>query len=167
MILRNLYFGIFSSVMTYGSQIWGQNQNIHVRRITKLQNKAMRIINFSNFDEPSSHLYKSAKILKFKDNLMLQIFLYVHDSFTSNIPSNLQQNFSYIHTRHNYLTRNNKMKCVNLPVAKTYTYGINSINGQSSRNWNFINITLFNDLKTDIKRNEYKAKIKNHFLQSY
>ena len=166
-ILRNLYFGIFSSVMTYGSQIWGQNQNIHVRRITKLQNKAMRIINFSNFDEPSSHLYKSAKILKFKDNLMLQNFLYVHDSFTSNIPSNLQQNFSYIHTRHNYLTRNNKMKCVNLPVAKTYTYGINSINGQSSRNWNFINITLFNDLKTDIKRNEYKAKIKNHFLQSY
>ena len=165
--LRNLYFSIFSSLMTYGSQIWGQNQNVHVKRIMKLQNKAIRIINFSNFEDPSSSLYKNSKILKFKDNVLQQNILYVYDSFNSRIPSNLKNNFSYIHSRHDYPTRNNKQKCVNLPIAKTYTYGINSINGQSARNWNRIHVTLFKDLEKEIIRTEYKNKIKNHFLQSY
>ena len=31
--LRNIYFGIFSSLLTYGSNIWGQAQNKHIKRL--------------------------------------------------------------------------------------------------------------------------------------
>ena len=47
--LRSIYYGIFSSRLTYGSQIWGQIQNKHVKRLTQLQNKAIRIINFASY----------------------------------------------------------------------------------------------------------------------
>ena len=37
--LRNIYFGIFASIMNYGSQIWGQFLNQHILRVVKLQKK--------------------------------------------------------------------------------------------------------------------------------
>ena len=40
--LRNIYFGIFSSILTYSAQIWGQHHNNHVKRIIKLQDKAIQ-----------------------------------------------------------------------------------------------------------------------------
>ena len=55
--LRNIYFGIFASIMNYGAQIWGQHMNQHVLRVIKLQNKAIRIMNFAQFQEPCSKLY--------------------------------------------------------------------------------------------------------------
>ena len=89
--LRSIYFSIFSSILKYGCQIWGQDQIIksNLRRIMKVQNKALRIINFADFI-PSSPLYKTSNILKLKDHVTLNNFLYVHDSFTSNIPSSLR-----------------------------------------------------------------------------
>ena len=47
--LRNIYFGILSSILTYGAQIWNQHHNSHVKRIIKLQDKAIRIINFAEY----------------------------------------------------------------------------------------------------------------------
>ena len=43
--LSMVYHGIFSSLLLYGSQIWGQS-NQSVSKMEKLQNKALRIINF-------------------------------------------------------------------------------------------------------------------------
>ena len=43
--LSMVYHGIFSSLFLYGSQIWGQS-NQSVSKMEKLQNKALRIINF-------------------------------------------------------------------------------------------------------------------------
>ena len=40
--VRNIYFGIFSSIMTYGAQVWGQFPNKHICRIQKIQNKALK-----------------------------------------------------------------------------------------------------------------------------
>ena len=35
--LRNIYFGIFASLLNYGAQIWGQHHNIHIKRIIKFK----------------------------------------------------------------------------------------------------------------------------------
>ena len=67
--LRNIYFGIFASIMNYGSQVWGQFMNEHVLRVIKLQDKAIRIINFAQPHEPCSKLYQKSQILKFQDNI--------------------------------------------------------------------------------------------------
>ena len=60
--LRSIYFGIFSSILTYGSQIWGQIKSKHFNRLVTLQNKAFKVLNFANFRDTVSPLYKTLKI---------------------------------------------------------------------------------------------------------
>ena len=55
--LRSIYYGIFSSILTYGCQIWGQTQNKNVNCVIKLQDKAIRIINFVQFNASTKLLY--------------------------------------------------------------------------------------------------------------
>ena len=43
--LSMVYHGMFSTLLLYGSQIWGQS-NQSVSKMEKLLNKALRIINF-------------------------------------------------------------------------------------------------------------------------
>ena len=43
--LRSIYFGIFASLLTYASQVWGQFCNKYISRLQTIQNKAIRIIN--------------------------------------------------------------------------------------------------------------------------
>ena len=165
--LRNIYFGIFSSLLTYGSQIWGQHKNFHVQRIIKLQDKAIRIINFADYHAPTSELYKTTKILKFSDNITLNNYLYVHDSFTRRVPSPLQGNFKYIHDTHNHHTRNSKMQCVKLPISRTIEYGIHSIISQSARSWNSLQITHPKENLHLLSRNQCKQKLKLYFTNTY
>ena len=72
--LRSVYFGIFSSTMLYGAQIWGQIINKHENWIIKLQDSAIRIINFAKSHDSRGQLYKNMKILKFSDNIYISIF---------------------------------------------------------------------------------------------
>ena len=102
--LRNIYLGIFSSILTYSAQIWGQHHNYHVKRVIKLQDKSIRIINFAEYREPTSNLYKKSKILKFTDNITLNNYMYVHDSLKGYLPSVLTNNFDCLHEIHNYNT---------------------------------------------------------------
>ena len=108
-VLRNIYFGIFSSILNYGSLIWGQYENAHIKRIMKLQNKAIRIINFAGFREPSSQLYQNSKILKFKDNITLNNFLYVHNSLNRCSPSSQLNTFAYLHDAHKQNAHNSAL----------------------------------------------------------
>ena len=68
-----VYHGIFSSLLLYGSQIWGQS-NQSVSKMEKLQNKALRIINFKPLRYYVNSLYNKCEILKFGDTLRELIF---------------------------------------------------------------------------------------------
>ena len=161
--LRSIYFSIFSSLLTYSCQIWGQQPNVHIKRIIKLQNKALRIINFADFQAPSSQLYKSSKILKLQDLIKLKNFLYVYDCFTDNVPTSINGSFAFVKSRHDHMTRIVKQNCVNLPISKTINYGIHSIKGQSARHWNSLRVS---DIHHET-RNKCKQIISLYFFNSY
>ena len=74
-----VYHGIFSSLLPYDSQIWGQS-NQSVPKMEKLQNKALRIINFKPLRYYVNPLYNKCEILKFGDSIKLQNLLYAHDN---------------------------------------------------------------------------------------
>ena len=76
--IRTIYHAIFSSHLIYGSQIWGQTINIHTEKVFKLQNKAMRIIQFADFHANPHPIYKANKILKLEDHIELQNCLFVY-----------------------------------------------------------------------------------------
>ena len=142
--LRTIYFGIFSSIINYGSQMWGNHHNIHINRIIKLQDKALRILNFAHYRAPTSPLYNNSKILKFRDNITLNNFVFVHDSFKGILPSILNNKFVYLQNSHDHNTRISSQYHVKLPKSNTLTNGINSITGQSARAWNYFQSKFHN-----------------------
>ena len=165
--LVNVYYAIFSSILSYGSQIWGQHHNQYVNHIIKIQNKAMRIINFRNNRTSSSELYKNSNILKFKDQITIANYLLVHDSLNRRTPLPLQGRLHLIRDSHNYHVRNSAKHCVKIPPARTTEFGIHSILGQAARNWNYFQILYHDDCMHIQTRNKCKNKLRQHFLNSY
>ena len=124
--------------LTYGSQIWGQIQNKHVKRLTQLENKAIRIINFASYSSTVDPLYKTSKILKLCNSIKLQNFLYVTNSINGNLPSTLKDKFTFTKNAHKYNTHGSAQHQIVIPKVKTLKYGIRSIKYQSIQIWDFI-----------------------------
>ena len=165
--LRNVYFGIFSSILHYGSQIWGQYSNIHIKRVIKLHHKAIRVINFAHNNANIKDLLVQSNILDFKDEIKLSNFLFVRDSITGNIPKCLQNLFKYSNEVHNHNTRHTSRHSVTLPKSKTLVYGIHSITDQAARAWNSLQISLHNINFINTSRKLCKNKLNTIILQSY
>ena len=165
--LRNVYYGIFSSLLNYGSQIWGQYQNTHIKRIIKLQNKAIRVINFAKYREPVSKLYQKSDILKLQDSITMNNFLYMYDSLNRRLPTALTDKFTYLRDSHDHNTRKSDLKCVKLPTTRTLVYGIHSVDGQSTRAWNYFQVNCSSHKLHTLSRNVCKKILKSHFIDSY
>ena len=162
--LINIYHGIFSSLMRYGSQLWGQH-NSAVKKIQVIQNKALRIMNFSSLRASATPLFRKCNILKLGDIINVQNFLFAHDSLTCNLPSSLLGQFSLVNTGNN--TRNEMYHQLNRDRSNTITYGSFSIKSKSIDVWNSINKLFFNENMQHEKRLYCKKKVTRYFLDRY
>ena len=134
--LHMIYYGIFSSILTYGSQIWGQ-QNVITKKLQILQNKALRIIHFQPPRTTATPLFKISNILKLNDHIDLQNFLFTHDSLKNNLPASLRGKMEFL--VHPHETRNLDYLQLYRPRTNTILYGSKSINARSIDIWNSIN----------------------------
>jgi hypothetical protein len=143
--LRNIYFGIFHSLMTYAAPVWGQDQNKHIKRISKIQNKALRIINFADFNAPTSNLYFKSEIPKFADHITTQNFLFAHDFINNNLPKPLMNLIQLLTDKHNIKTRAAEDLKFTLPKVNSVNSGLNSISYKTSACWNTLVSTTFSE----------------------
>ena len=165
--LRTIYFGIFESILNYGSQIWGQNQNNNIQRLIKLQDRALRIINYADYFESSEKLYKSSNILKLEDNINLLNFMYVYDSLKGILPKVISQNFTAFKDVHHHNTRGSSQIQLKLPKVNTVTNGIRSINYQSAYVWNLLQNKIPDKKLHSSSRNLCKKIIRNFYVDNY
>ena len=149
--LRMIYYGIFSSILMYGSQIWGQHDRI-VNKLQILQNKALRLMNFCPPRTSATPLFKSSEILKLSDYITLQNFLYAHDCFRRRIPSSINGQLSFVNTSKN--TKGQRLNQIVKLKTHTILYGTNSIKSKSVDAWNLVNKHLY------IVKN-YKTKVED------
>ena len=165
--LRSIYYGIFSSILTYGCQIWEQIENKNINRILKLQDQAIRVINFAHFNDSRNPLYNNSKILKLSDNIKLLNFMFVHDSVNGTLPTILNNNFTLFQNLHNHDTRGAELNIIKLPKARTQFNGIKSIRYASINIWNNI-IKKFPDKNLQNKSKSYCKKLMTqNLLESY
>ena len=134
--LRMIYFGIFSSILTYGSQIWGQH-NAVTKKLQILQNKALRIMHFQPPRTTATPLFKTSSILKLNDQINLQNFLFTYDNLKNNLPISLRGKMEFL--IHPHETRNRDYLQLFRPRTNTIIYGSKSINARSIDIWNSIN----------------------------
>ena len=162
--LRSIYYAIFSSHMTYGAQIWGQTTTIHNEKIFKLQNRAMRIISFSNYRADAEPLYRANNILKLDDYITLQNCLFVYDSLHENLPDCFDgyfQKLDEIYTEGMH-TVHSQLGSLFIPYKATERYGICSITRKCIDSWNYFTKTLKTDL-SKLSRLVLKEKINQFY----
>ena len=57
------------SVLRYEIQVWGQQRTQIIKEIQTLQEKAIKIMDFKNRNEPTNPLFKKLNIMKLKDTV--------------------------------------------------------------------------------------------------
>ena len=85
-LLRTIYYSLFNSHLIYAWQMWGQSKTELFKKIQKLQDKAVRIINFLPNTALVSEIYKTTKILKLSNYISLQNALLVKNCFQKQLP---------------------------------------------------------------------------------
>ena len=165
---RSIYFAIFSSHLSYGSIIWAQNStNQNVKRIMRLQNRAVRIMNFANYRDHVDQFFHRLGILRFIDNIEVQNMLLVSDSLNSRLPSILNNMYSFIESAHYYKTRNS-IKCKLLfQKVNTSVHGLNSIEYKSVKVWNKFIDTFPDHILHNLSRHKVKEIARQYFFSKY
>ena len=165
--LKSIYYAIFSSHMVYGSQIWGQKSGASFDKISRLQNRALRIINFVDFRANPNPLYINDRILKLGDQIRLQNCLFVHDYLNDSLPACFDDYYFKLNYLYfNALTRNANLGCLFLPSKNTTRYGLQSITQKSITTWNHITKNMKIDLSS-ISRYKLKTRLTQYFLDQY
>ena len=143
-ILKSIYYAIFDFNMKYGCQIWGQNLNtlLSLRDIEKLQNKAIKIINFKTGSLHLNDIFNELKILRLKDLITFNNCLFVFDQSKEDLPQTFKNFFLKIYDHHIYNTGGTKKILLDVPLKNTSQYGTNSIKSRSIFNWNDMNMKI-------------------------
>jgi hypothetical protein len=164
--LLSIYYGIFSSHLNYGCQVWGQIINIFTEKVFKLQNRAMRIISFADFHANADPLYKINNVLKLNDLIALQNILFVHDFINNKLPTCFNGYFQPVSEIHSINTKSSELGCLHIPYYATTKYGLNSITRQCIDSWNLFSKTLNCNL-SELSRSKLKHKITLYYIESY
>ena len=160
--LRNIYFAIFDSHLSYSCIVWAQNINT-VRRLIILQKKALRIMNFKDQLFHSSPLFSSNNILKFGDKITLENILFVNKSINRQVPSIFYDWFKFSGNLHRYETCWSVTNHLNIPTFRTQKYGRFSIRASAIRSWNYTQDML----KTNLSLKNSTPKSIKYFLTKY
>ena len=113
-ILRNIYFAIFDSHISYSCIVWAQNITT-VWRLIILQKKALRITNFKDQLFHSRPLFSSNNILKFDDKITLENILFDSKSINRQVPSVFYDWFTFSGNLHKYQTCWSVTNHLNIP----------------------------------------------------
>ena len=99
-LLRIVYYAIFDSYLQYGCEVWGQNKNNSINEISRLQDKALRIICFKDCNTVARPLYNEKRIIRFFDLVTFYNCLFVAGHLNQNLPSSFGEYFTYMANHH-------------------------------------------------------------------
>ena len=94
-VLRSLYFTFINSHTDYNLLNWGTAPKSNLDKISSKLRKAIRIINFKQYDEPATPLFKKLSILPLEDTIELKRANFMWKLEHSLIPPSLTDNFKY------------------------------------------------------------------------
>ena len=114
--LMQIYYSQFYSHLTYGCQLWGQNET-SIEKTIILQQKAIRLISFANFKDSSNILFKELNLLKPLDIIQKSNILFTHSAINKKIPIVLKVYFTLNVTELQLDTIKNLNSVFSLPVG--------------------------------------------------
>ena len=151
-ILKNLYYALIYSHLVYAIQIWGSACDTHLMRIMVLQERALRLMVYEDFNDipgplaASAPIFAKLEILKLKNIFRFQISRFIHNCLRSKSNNNFHNWFILNNEIHNYHTRSNYQIAFNIivtnnlfiPIARTTNYGLKLTKVIGPKIWNSI-----------------------------
>ena len=187
-LLRNIYFCIVYSHLSYGVEAWGSACPTDLEKILILQKKAVRILTgnkyFQIYGEEaaplprSEPLFKTLEILKFDDIFKVNIAKFVFTTLTQESPAVFWDWFTYSHLIHNHATSSSTQinrshffdvgtvepsKCLFTKRSHLVNYGGKMIQVYGPILWN----SLPKEIHDSSSLPTFKDKIKKYFLAQY
>jgi hypothetical protein len=86
-ILTNIYYALIYPYLIYGITVWGNTYLTTLQPLFVLQKKSMRIMTFSKFDDHTSPIFKSLKVIKLCDLVTLHIAVFMFKFHNQMLPS--------------------------------------------------------------------------------
>ena len=148
--LRQLYFSLIYPHLQYGIMSWGCVSDYQLKPLQTLQNKILRCITHSKFDQHANTLYNRLNLLKIRDIFLLQYSLFMYKYYHSQLPIMFNNYFSPI--VHDYSTRYATAN-YSIPQFKTQ-YGLRSPTSFCLHIWSIYNQDIYmlpyNDFKKTV-----------------
>ena len=149
-LMKTLYYSLIYSHLTYGIEVWGSADYIHINRILISQKKIVRLITFcDNRQEdysflPSNSLFYTLKLHKIHDIFKLNVSKFIFKCLNKSTPINFHSWYKLTSQIHNYNTRSKfanyqnliKTRTLFVPTARTTHYGLKLLKVQGSKIWN-------------------------------
>ena len=142
----------------------GEDQNEEFKKIEKLQENAIRIINFLPLNPPVEKQIYEMNILKLKAFIMLQNILFVRDCLSENVPGSFSDKFHPSKVPLNHTKRSSSTYQLKVNDFKTERYGRKLIVNKCTLDWNNLQKILKRNFQT-MERSALKCNIKNYFLK--
>ena len=121
-LLQTIYYSIFNSHLIYACAIWRQNQNsLWFTKLTNLQNKALKVINFQSSDSPTGPLYLRNKVLEIADFINYKNALVVRNTLKKGNPQVFHEMLIMLNQNHTYNTRAATYHLLYFPQNENYS----------------------------------------------
>ena len=114
-ILKLIYFSLFHSHIIYCTHIWGNTSKYIMQTLIVAQNKIMRQIYRLNYRTNTDYIYKTKKIMSFKNIIIFKSLKIMYKVFNGVIHLNIYNIFTLRIPKYNMRSMNN----FNLPEIKT------------------------------------------------
>ena len=103
--LLTLYYSLIHPYINYGLILWGSASKCHLKKISVMQNKAVRAITSSGYRTSAEPLFKQCKMLPLDLLLKQQYGRLMYQHSTHQLPIQVQNLFKPNNAVHNYNTR--------------------------------------------------------------
>lgn len=137
-LLKTIYHALIESHLQYCNIIWGNAKETVLSRLSKLQDKIVRIMCFAPFGSNDvDHLYESLKILKLRQLHKLAKAKFIFKSKNEKLPSSFENFFTESHGHHQYNLRSREREDYKCEWGKTQ-YGMRRVQYEGVKLWNNI-----------------------------
>ena len=159
-ILLQIYYGQFYSHLTYGCQLWGQNENA-IKQTIILQKNAVRLITFSHYQAHTSPLFKKLRLLKLPEIVKQSNIGFTHNVINKKAPMIFENYFTFTEATHCHYTVNNLKSTYSNPIGSLMIPTYNSNAGKTSIK--YICADTWNQLLKELSIKDIKEYNKNKF----
>ena len=137
-VLLKLYYALFHSNLLYGLLIWHNTYSTYANKISRLQNKAVKLIASSKRTDICAPIYEELKILQLHDLHIHETATFMHKFHNNELPASFSQYFNRIAAIHSVHTRSNTSGLTYyIPQYKT-THLLRSLKYTGVKIWNKI-----------------------------